>query len=162
VCLDLAFGPDWRIIAGVLIKDTGRVCLWNTFNGQQRFPLKQATVGSNSIFCVAISPDGATLASGWRGDLHLWSLADGSRVASFGVNATEQFVSMAFAPAGDVLVTGSSSGSIRLWRVADQTLIRTLGSELAPIRRIALSPDGALIASGHDDGTVLLWETESG
>jgi WD40 repeat protein len=69
---------------------------------------------------------------------------------------------MAFAPAGDVLVTGSSSGSIRLWRVADQTLIRTLGSELAPIRRIALSPDGAQLASAHDDGTVHLWDTASG
>jgi WD40 repeat protein len=40
--------------------------------------------------------------------------------------------------------------------------LQTLEGHAYPVRSIAFSPDGKLVASGSNDGTIKLWDTTSG
>jgi WD40 repeat protein len=63
---------------------------------------------------------------------------------------------------GALLVTGTSTGEVRLWRVADRTLLLATQGHSGAVWGIALSADGRLLASGGADGTVRLWEAATG
>ncbi|MCS7209295.1 MAG: hypothetical protein NZ874_06955, partial [Fimbriimonadales bacterium] len=68
--------------------------------------------------------------------------------------------SVAFSPNGQLLASGGSD-SIRLWRVSDGQLVRTL-TDIG--YSVVFSPDGQYLASGSDyrDNTVRLWRVSDG
>ena len=55
--------------------------------------------------------------------------------------------------AGRLAVTGSEDQTVRVWSLADGTLLRTIRLPIGPgnvgkVYAVAISPDGALIAAG--------------
>jgi WD40 repeat protein len=71
-------------------------------------------------------------------------------------------VGVAFSPDGQQVATASLDGSVRLWRVADGTLERTLSEALGPTWLVAYAPDGEQLASLSGDGTLRLWNPSTG
>ncbi|OCQ90436.1 serine/threonine protein kinase [Nostoc sp. MBR 210] len=65
--------------------------------------------------------------------------------------------SVAFAPNGQILASGSDDQTIKLWNLATGTEISTLKGHLKWIWAIAFHPDGKILASGSADKTVKLW-----
>ncbi|MFJ4952516.1 helix-turn-helix domain-containing protein [Streptomyces sp. NPDC088760] len=63
---------------------------------------------------------------------------------------------VAFAPGGRLLATGSSDGTVRLWRLTDHRTTATL-TVPGRIRSLAFSPDGRTLAVTATDGPVRLW-----
>src|SRR5260370_28836837 len=61
-----------------------------------------------------------------------------------------------------VLAAGTPLGEVRLWRVADGTLLLAAQGHGGAVRGMALSADGRLLASGGDDCRVRLWWAPSG
>jgi WD40 repeat protein len=59
------------------------------------------------------------------------------------------------------MASGSWDRTIRLWRVSDGALVRTLTGHTS-VNSVAFSPDGSLIASGSDDRTIRLWRVSDG
>ncbi len=70
--------------------------------------------------------------------------------------------SIRISPNKQVLATGHDDGNIRLWRMSDGTLMRTLEGHKATVREIAYSTDGNLILSASEDQTVILWDARDG
>lgn len=65
---------------------------------------------------------------------------------------------VAFAPGGQELATGSSDGTVRLWRLSDR---RTTATITVPgrVRSAAFSPDARTVAVTASRGPVRLWST---
>ncbi|MGH6815307.1 MAG: WD40 repeat domain-containing protein [Hyphomicrobiaceae bacterium] len=66
--------------------------------------------------------------------------------------------SVAFAPDGARLLSGSADKSLKLWDAATGRLIRTFEGHSDSVTSVAFSPDGLRIASGGFDGTTRLWD----
>jgi WD40 repeat protein len=69
--------------------------------------------------------------------------------------------SVALDPKGEIAVTGSFDGVVRVGPVTDETPHLLYGHDL-PVESVAVSPDGQWIASGGNDGTIRLWPMPTG
>ncbi|AFY33556.1 serine/threonine-protein kinase [Calothrix sp. PCC 7507] len=70
--------------------------------------------------------------------------------------------SVAFAPDGITLASGSDDRTIKLWNLATVKQIRTLTGHSRWVWAIAFSPDGKTLASGSADKTIKLWNIATG
>ena len=67
--------------------------------------------------------------------------------------------SVAFAPDGKIVATGSRDGSIKLWDPGERREIGVLEGSGNPVLSVAFAPDGRMVAAGSRDGTAQLWDT---
>jgi WD40 repeat protein/subtilase family serine protease len=113
---------------------------------------------------------GRVLSRWWSGCVWLW-LAWAVVLPAFGQGRPDivwmrgghsGFVnSVAFSPDGRLIASGGDR-TIKLWRVSDGALVRTLTGHTNGVSSVAFSPDGSLLASGSWDYTIRLWRVSDG
>ena len=151
----LRFHAD-AVNAVVLLKDgraatagaDGRIAIWSAGNTQPDTVLEGHTA---PIAALALSPDGATLASAsWDHTVRLWPLAGGvPRVLD---GHSQNVNGVAFAPNGRTLVSVSYDLSVRIWPLAGAASPAVVAMPV-PLNAVAVSGDGE-IATGGADGKV--------
>ena len=138
---------------------TDAIYLWDVITGERK---KTITGDTDSVFSVAFSPDGRTLASGGRNDrIRLWDVITGKRKQTL-TGHTDSVLSIAFSPDGRTLASGSWDKTIRLWDVITGEHKQTLTGHTNRVRSVAFSPDGRTLASGSSDATIRLWDAITG
>ena len=140
----------------------GEVLWLATAKGAQCYSLRGvylASLGEEAISAVALSPDGATLATGnFSRQVCLWDIASGALLLT--LEGHEQGISsLAFSRDGARLCSSSDEPSARLWDLRTKTS-RQLLAQRAILASIASSPDGAFWAATGTHGDVYLWDQE--
>jgi hypothetical protein len=120
-----------------------------------------------SISCITLSPDGKTLAAGYRdgGGVVLWDMATHQRLGK-PLPVKEGYVTtINFSPDGKTLAAGYRvvGGAVVLWDVATRQRLtgEPLRAESLYVESIAFSPDGKTLAAGYRVGFgsgVVLWD----
>ena len=142
----LAYSPEGLTLAtGSSDKTVG---VWNPLTKTRKFTLDH----EGQVWAVAFTPDGQTLATGGGFEgIHLWDADTGESKGPPFIAPTAQVESIAFGPDGQTLfvATGKGDGeAIHIWDLGTNQLTETLMAEGYTVRKVAVSPDGQLIAGG--------------
>jgi cytochrome c len=147
----LRFHAD-AVNAVVLLRDgraatagaDGRIAIWTPGNAQPDAVLEGHTA---PIVALAVSPDGATLASAsWDQTIRLWPLAGGA--ARLLEGHTQNVNGVAFAPDGSVLVSVSYDQNVRIWPLSGGP--PTVVAMPSPLNAVAIGSNGEIAAGGAD------------
>lgn len=152
------FSPDSQHLAAADSSSYSgyAVRIWYVLDGT----LQRSLVHSNEVLSVAYSPNGQYLASGTGGrdcTIYLWNPANGALLKTINPRVGGSITSVAFSPDGQYIATGITDNTIRIWRVSDGSLLRTLRGHSNRVNAVAFSPNGQYLASGSDDNTVKVW-----
>ena len=153
----VAFSPDghWLAAGG---GDQG-IRLWDVATGKPRGELWRAHDGR--IWSVAFSPDGGTLASGAEDrTVQLWDVATGQARGAPLRGHKSRVWHVAFSSDGGRVLSSSGDGTLIRWSATPTRQI--LQEHGSPVRSLAVSPDGKILAAGGDDALIRLWDLSAG
>jgi WD40 repeat protein len=153
---DISIHPSGRLLATA--GNEGTVATW-TLPGLE--PLGRTSPGEREAFCVAWSPDGESLWSGWASGVvlrHDRTLRGPlARVQAHRQGA----INLELSDDGGTFVTSSRDRTAKVWDARTLALrheLRVQGAALAA----DLSPDGLTVATGSDMGRVTIWDARTG
>jgi len=135
----------------------GTVCMWNLNTGEV---LRKLTATDGEVRCVAISPNGRTLATGLRyGTTKLWDLDNFGEIGVLEQKADDVW-SVAFTDDGRRLLTAAGDWNrptrIALWDVAARKQVGEF-QHTGEVLSLAVSPDRQHFAAGGADHAVSIW-----
>jgi cytochrome c len=123
----------------------GRIAIWTSGRAEPDAVLEGHTA---PIAALALSPDGATLASAsWDHTVRLWPLAGGAPRVLDG--HTQNVNGVAFAPDGRTLVSVSYDQSVRIWPLSGPSA-PTVVAMPNPLNAVAVGDDGEIATGGAD------------
>jgi WD40 repeat protein len=155
-----AFSPQGKYLAvGGCDPDSSRwLRFWEVANRRELGVVPWRAV---SIWRLAFSPNGNTLASTAEEAVQLWDL-----VGQTSPTTAQRFVhpatALAFAPEGATLALGKGDGSIMLCQPASGLEKALRRGHISCVLALGFSPDGRVLASAGYDQSVRLWDVASG
>ncbi len=160
----------WWVAAVALAMGVAQLATGQAAHAAGPPPIRWIGGGTTGIQSVAVTPDGSVLATAaFDNTVKLWSTSTHRLLRTLtgheaGVNA------VAFTPDGQFLVSGgdflfgAGISNVKLWRVADGTLVTDfkVPADSGNTTSLALSRDGSMVVTGQSSGEVNLYRTKDG
>jgi WD40 repeat protein len=149
--------PDsrWLVIAS-----PSSVQAWDLNKPEQGATALPAPAGAAAV--MAISPDNQWLVIANNSPTHLWDLADLTAEPVTPGGPQEAITALAISPDSRLLATGSVTGALQLWELADldEPLVTLTSQENQnQIQSITFSPDNRwLVTVGNIENSARLWD----
>ena len=157
VIRDVAYLPDGNRIA---VNTSIGVWIYDVHTSDE---LALLTDGVNDYSAIAISPDGQILASASENNIQFWNI-DELKLQDVYTGHTSEIKHLVYSQNGKTLISGSTDATIRVWDAATGEALATLVGCADTSAKIAISPDGKMIASSSftNIGNVSVYNLETG
>jgi serine/threonine-protein kinase len=138
------------------------------FGGYQRGPtLTDTGSGHTVVEGAAFSPDSSMLAVGDHdGVTYLWKTSSASQITTFPDPTGSGVQAVAFSCTGTSVAVSDAAGSTQLWDIAHpsapSSTIPDPGGAQVVVYGVALSPNGAMLATGDSNGNAYLRNLRTG
>ncbi|KAH8654050.1 periodic tryptophan protein-like protein 2 [Tricladium varicosporioides] len=111
-----------------------------------------------SFSCLAVDPSGEVVCAGSLDsfDIHIWSVQTGQLLDRL-AGHEGPVSTLAFAPNGGVVVSGSWDHTVRIWSIFDRTQTSEPLQLQADVLSLAFSPDSRQLAVSTLDGQLTFW-----
>jgi WD40 repeat protein len=117
------------------------------------------TVNEGLVQDIAFSPEGDLLAVGCHnGTIQFWRTDTYGEPESLEAFVLSPVVRIAFDPNHAILVSAHGDGTLRLWNVAEGTLLSVLDAHSSRVNGLAFNADGAVLISSGDDSIMRMWD----
>lgn len=167
---DVRWSPDDSQLA--FVSTRGKVVLL-AFDSTNKTLTQQNSLDAQNgaLRSLVWSGDGKWLAAGdSAGGITVWYAANSTLFTRFTVAKNDiGILTMAFSSDNSTLAEGAGDNSVKLWKItADSngkpqiTAEPVLQAHQGPVRGVAFSPDGKIVASSADDHVVLISDVASG
>jgi WD40 repeat protein len=116
---------------------------------------------SAASLVVALSDDGAMLASGQDRSIRVWDVRSGRERST--LQAHRGLVrALAISPCGRQLASAGHDGTVRIWGVGESNVRPGPVYEwpIGPVHSLAYSPNGLTAAAAGENGDIWLWDLE--
>jgi WD40 repeat protein len=154
----VAFSPDGKTLAAGTLdeNEAGSTFLWSTATYRIIATLKAP--GGAGTTALAFSPGGATLAVGVHdATTYLWNMATRKVAATLDDPGGIFIAALAFTPNDRALAALDVGGTAYVWSTATKGVTATLACPGGSGNWVAVSADGAVLASGTS-GATCLWK----
>src|SRR5262249_54836841 len=139
--------------------------LWNVITRQK---VRTIPTGKGVVYCLAVSPDGKTLAAGTGGraadqpcHLLLWRLAEAQDPVTI-QGCPGAVTSLAFSPDGRTVAATGMERRVRLFDIVWRRQTGEFTGLKNDPTQVAFSPDGRVLAASCWEGAVKVWDAASG
>jgi WD40 repeat protein len=122
------------------------IAVWDLTTGHQERRFRKQVPSNGKVEAVAVSPDGALVATVVGRDITLYNVRTG-RQQQLASQYTDNTGPLCFSPDGSLLASGSIDSTIRLWDVQRGNCVRTLRGMNTVINTLVFAPDGRTLAA---------------
>lgn len=149
----------------------GRVREWSSCLMGACVELFSIDIHGGAIWSLAVSPDQKTMAIGCEdGRIRLYSIYEKSieflrgfeAIEASSLNSSARILSLAWNPQGDALISGSASGSVKLWNCQTGRPIHSIKLPGLSVWSVAFCDNSKSFITGDSKGQVQFWDSGSG
>ncbi len=121
-----------------------------------------AAGSGGSIFCLGLNADMIAVGMNSPNGIRVYRFSDGALLHTLIPGGLAYPRSAVFSPDGATLATGHFTNTVRLWNLADGTLVRTLNSSESSgdMFGLAYTSDGSRLIGASSDGLIRVWDAK--